>query len=224
MGSFKNTQWSKHVSGAFQFSLLSVVSFRTLYTPLLTINVNLSFLVESLLQSAKTPQNLSQATECFLWNICVYSQRLSKRKNPATIGTAHIQILSQNFPWIQNMLHSVGVCIQKPSGMISVADPGGLWGVQSKPPLAHSLVWKIQIWTFTFAQKYLSGNLQTPAWTPLHRILDPPQWYSGQYSIYRINFSSITGRKALHQCKTFCWNNVLQNEKETSCPEKSNLR
>ena len=48
----------------------------------------------------------------------------------------------------------------------AVADPGGLWGVQLNPPLAHSLVWKILIWTFTFAQKYRSGNLQTPARTP----------------------------------------------------------
>ena len=51
----------------------------------------------------------------------------------------------------------------------------GALGVQLNPPLAHSLVWKILIWTFTFAQKYLSGNLRTPARTPLHRILDPPQ-------------------------------------------------
>ena len=51
----------------------------------------------------------------------------------------------------------------------------GALGVQSNPPLAHSLVWKIPIWMFTFAQKYLSGNLRTPARTPLHRILDPPQ-------------------------------------------------
>ena len=58
---------------------------------------------------------------------------------------------------------------------LTVADPGGLWGIQSNPPLAHSLVWKIPIWTFTFAQKYLSGNLRTPTRTPLHRILDPPQ-------------------------------------------------
>ena len=57
----------------------------------------------------------------------------------------------------------------------SVADPGGVRSVQSNPPLAHSLVWKIPIWTFTFAQKYLSGNLRTPPRTPLHRILDPPQ-------------------------------------------------
>ena len=57
----------------------------------------------------------------------------------------------------------------------SVEDPGGLWGIQLNPPLAHSLVWKIPIWKFTFAQKYLSGNLRTPARTPLHRILDPPQ-------------------------------------------------
>ena len=56
-----------------------------------------------------------------------------------------------------------------------VADPGGVRGVKSNPPLAHSLVWKIPIWTFTFAQKYLSGNLRTPPRTPLHRILDPPQ-------------------------------------------------
>ena len=69
-------------------------------------------------------------------------------------------------------------CFEKLLGCLalhSVADPGGLWGVQSNPPLAHSLVWKIPIWTFTFAQKYLSGNLWTPARTPLHRILDPPQ-------------------------------------------------
>ena len=59
-----------------------------------------------------------------------------------------------------------------------MADPGGVRGVHSNPPLAHSLVWKIPIWTFTFAQKYLSGNLRTPPRTPLHRILDPPQdWY-----------------------------------------------
>ena len=57
----------------------------------------------------------------------------------------------------------------------AVADPGGVRGVKSNPPLAHSLVWKIPIWTFTFAQKYLSGNLRTPPRTPLHRILDPPQ-------------------------------------------------
>ena len=61
----------------------------------------------------------------------------------------------------------------------------GLWGVQLNPPLAHSLVWKIPIWMFTFAQKYLSGNLRTPARTPLHRILDPPQ---GSY----INWTSST--------------------------------
>ena len=57
----------------------------------------------------------------------------------------------------------------------AVADPGGVRGVKSNPPLAHSLVWKIPICTFTFAQKYLSGNLRTPPRTPLHRILDPPQ-------------------------------------------------
>ena len=59
----------------------------------------------------------------------------------------------------------------------AVADPGGVRGVKSNPPLAHSLVWKIPIWTFTFAQKYLSGNVRTPPRTPLHRILDPPQWW-----------------------------------------------
>ena len=51
----------------------------------------------------------------------------------------------------------------------------GALGGSVEPPLAHSLVWKIPIWTFTFAQKYLSGNLRTPTRTPLHRILDPPQ-------------------------------------------------
>ena len=63
------------------------------------------------------------------------------------------------------------------------ADPGG---VKSNPPLAHSLVWKIPIWTFTFAQKYLSGNLRTP----LHRILDPPQqsiWRTRQLELNEVH-------------------------------------
>ena len=58
---------------------------------------------------------------------------------------------------------------------VEVKSSRGALGGSVEPPLAHSLVWKIPIWTFTFAQKYLSGNLRTPARTPLHRILDLPQ-------------------------------------------------
>ena len=76
-----------------------------------------------------------------------------------------------------------------------VADPGGVRGVKSNPPLAHSLVWKIPIWTFTFAQKYLSGNLRTPPRTPLHRILDPPQQSIPNVLYHHGYFASFFWRK-----------------------------
>ena len=47
---------------------------------------------------------------------------------------------------------------------------------------------------FTFAQKDLSGNLGSPARTPLHRILDPPQvgdWHFDDLSGSRLQSQDL---------------------------------
>ena len=89
----------------------------------------------------------------------------------------------------------------------AVVDPGGVRRVQSNPPLAHSLVWKIPIWTFTFAQKYLSGNLRTPPRTPFTE-----SWIRPSYETLRAqaSVSECDDNHGLMRHGTISWSNHLK--------------